>query len=162
MVSMSEFLKENSIDFIYKYSEVRSDKKTVLFGWQVAEEIDTEQPLVISYYSRSKFATDEEVESAKKEKTNVASLEDYRKFFVALTSQEPEVFLARWNKKNLHEFYLHWKSNYPHADEKQPLFIFKLANLICHKKKFVMYGRGFKVFEPIKVENEKRDETGEV
>jgi hypothetical protein len=157
----------------YKYSQLKLQdgipqegeptKYRVVFGWTetVQEEIDFSKPLVYSYHSRSKFATDDEKVWSKSAGTNLSTLEDYRKFFNSLAGESPESFLNRWSLSE-DELKAHWDNKYPNTEKKdQHIFMTKLARLIVEGKKFVMYSRGYKLIEPeeTEVEDEGGDET---
>ena len=140
------------INRVYKYGEVSSGKNVVQFGWQNAESLPENVDYVVAYHSRSKFASEEEAKASRQEGTNAATVTDYLKFFESLSGSDPVSFYDRWDgkEKELEGF---WTSNHPLSDEKQYLFMLKLARLLVTGKKFVMYSRGFKLV--------KADETGD-
>lgn len=139
----------------YKYSEVPAEKNVVKFGWRPAD-ILPEGDYILAYHSRSKFATEEEINASRKEGTNAASVVDYLKFFESLTGSNPEAFHKKWDNKE-EELEVSWKGNYKQADPKQYMFLLRLARLLVTGKKFVMYSRGFKL-----VRNEDRNTSAEV
>ena len=142
---MEEFLEQNNISFIYKYHEERKDKANIEFGWRVSEVIDITKPIIISYYSRTKFASEDEIEASKSEGKNIALLSDYIKFFTALTGVTPKEFYNKWKNAGAGELKRYWNGVSPSSDDRQHLFVFKLSELILTEKKFVMYGRGYKM-----------------
>jgi hypothetical protein len=128
----------------YKYGEEKIDGTTTAFGWVVADSLPEDEDYIVAYHSRSKFASDEEVQASKTEGTNGTTVSDYRKFFEALTGTSPAYFYEKWDTKE-EDLNLYWRTNYPEADDKQYMFMLKLARLIVTGKKFVMYSRGFKL-----------------
>ncbi len=154
----------------FKYSQVRTlvspasegapAEYNVSFGWAEAGpgDIDETEPLVYSYHSRSKFASEQDKAWSKSAGTSLASVEDYRKFFNSLAGESPERFLERWTLSE-EELRAHWDSKYPNGVEvDQHLFVLKMARMLVEGKKFVMYSRGYKVISPI--EDEVEDEGG--
>jgi hypothetical protein len=146
---MDEFLKKNKVRCLYKYAENRRDSVTIEFGWEEADEIELSGPVVLSYYSKHKDATEDELAWAKKAKTSAVTLDDYRKYFKSLTGFEAERFLERWSEVDLEDYVDHWKSSNPmNSGNNQAVFVMNLANLIASHKKFCMYGKGYKVVFP--------------
>lgn len=145
------------IDKFYKYSEVKKDKATIMFGWADANSLP-DVDYIVSYHSRSKFASEEEALASRREGSSAATVADYRKFFEKLVGSTPEWFYDRWDGKEK-DLALYWKSTFPKAtDGKQHLFMLKLARLLVTGKKFVMYSRGFKMVKA----DERQDAQTEV
>lgn len=144
-MDLQAFLKTHKINKIYKYVQVQKED-TIEYGWIETDKLDLNDSVVISYHSKTKRATPEQVEWSKKEKNSATSLLDYRKYFKAMTGQTPEVLLEKWGDSPK-EFGLYWKDFSNNWKEDQDLFVMKLAKLITDGEKFVMYGRGFKVVQ---------------
>jgi hypothetical protein len=139
---MNEELRlKYKIGKFYKYAEHRVGDR-VEFGWVPAEDVDT--PAVISYNSKSQSVTEEQAEWSKEEGVNATSLSDYRRYFAALTGDEAEDFLDKWEDK-LADFPTHWASLQSNYTEEQGKFVVALARLIVDEKKFSMFGRVYKV-----------------
>lgn len=123
----------------YKYSEIRNDKTTITYGWVNADSISEDEDYILSYHSRSKFASEEEAKNSKEEGNNVATFSDYVKFFNAQTGVSPETFYNKW-KDDEEGLKLFLK-----CSNKEHLFLLKLARLLLTGNKFVMYSRGYKL-----------------
>lgn len=132
------------VDKYYKYSEERVDSSTVAFGWRIADSLPEQEDYILAYHSRSKFASEEETTDSRREGSSAATVSDYTTFFDKVSGVSPDSFYQRWEGKE-EELKRYWNSNFPEADEKQHLFMLKLARLIVTGKKFVMYSRGFKL-----------------
>jgi hypothetical protein len=136
-----ELIKKHKISKFYRYAEHR-DGDRIEFGWKATNEVAL--PAVVSSVSKSKSATDKELEHSNREGVNATSLLDYIEYFNSLVGQSPEQFLVEWSGKHS-EFPAHWAGLQSNYDEKQAAFIIKLAMLITEDKKFSMFGRLYKV-----------------
>ena len=140
-MELSSFLKAGRANTLYCYSENILDNGSKEYGWTIGTSIPSDSVFVISSPSRSKKFSQSDLDRSKEHGSNLTSLSDYRKFFVSFTGHEPEVFLnvlrgdwASINKNAIRE------------DESD--FYLNLADLIVSRKKFSMYGRIFKIYEP--------------
>jgi len=127
-----EILNKHNIAHLYVYHEIPVNKTTIEFGWIEAEEIPMDGPLVVS-----KSSPNPEI-------NNLATLDDYVKFFNHLASTNAEEFISRW-APSPRELEVHWKSNFPQGEDDQHLFIMNLAYLIRDRKPFEMYNRTYEV-----------------
>lgn len=156
---MEDFIQKHKIQRIYKYAEDPPKDGAIVFGWVESNELDLSGPVVISYHSKTTKATEEERARSKEEGVNATSLSDYRKYFKSLTGFKPEDFLLRWERASDKEYQSYWKGQFPDSDKDSHLFIKAIAKLIVEQKKFIMFGRGFKIVMP-ELENSK--ELGKV
>ena len=140
-MSFEAFIKSNKIDKIYSYKEIR-DGTTIEFGWSESYYVDVSEPLVLSYPSKSKKVSDTDKAWSKTEGKTVASLSDYKSYFMSLTGSTPEDFISKWDRVDLLEDY--WKSKSPRYRDGEGKFLLDLANLISNGSKFISFGRIYK------------------
>lgn len=141
----------DKVENYFKYAEKESQVSSVIhFGWQEAseEDVDFDEPMIYSYHSNSKFATDQERVWSKKAGDNLSSLSDYQKYFVSLTGDEPEDFLKKWGYSD-EVLKAYWETKFP-TELGQHKFVKKLAELLVGGKKFIMYSRGYILIDPKK------------
>jgi len=145
-MKVDSFLKKHKIKTIYSYHEKRTDRNTVSFGWIASKSLDLNNPVVVTSVSKSKKVLDTDKEWSEGEGNNVASLEDYRKYFEALTGDTPDAFIGRWASDvvGLEE---HRRLENEKYRESEGEFLLDLARLISSKKKFVKFGRVFKIVD---------------
>lgn len=136
-----DLVKKYKVSKFYKYVE-NQEGNAIQFGWQATS--DAEMPVVISYGSKSKLATDKEREWSLQEGVSATSLLDYRAYFNSLVGQSPEEFLTQWESK-IEVFPLYWAGKEGNSTEEQGAFIVALASLITKDKRFSMFGRVYKV-----------------
>jgi len=152
---MEAFLKANQIDTIYRYAEVRDGINTV-FGWQHADDLDISKPIILSYYSRSKFATKEDRRIGREEGISAATKEDYEKFFIGLVGSTSGDFFRIWRGKSLDDIHAALSASMVSKNPNQTDFLFKLARLLVTGKKFNIFARGYRLISP-EVENAEPD-----
>lgn len=139
-----ELIKQYKIDKFYKYAERNAGHKVIEYGWVLTDNVDL--PAVISYNSKSQSVTPEQAEWSKAEGVNATSLEDYKKYFYALTGKYAHEFLEEWSDK-LDQFSTYWISHFKSGTEEQANFIIAVAKLIAEGKKFSMLGRVYKIID---------------
>jgi|TARA_R110001583_G_scaffold16234_35_gene66447 hypothetical protein len=140
-MSFEAFIKNNKINKVYSYKEMR-DGSTIEFGWVESSGINIDEPIVLSYPSKSKKISDRDKEWSKDEGRTASTLSDYRKYFISITGSTPEDFISKWDDINLLE--KHWKSKSPRYRDGEGKFLISLANLISNGSKFIHYGRIYK------------------
>jgi hypothetical protein len=145
-VSTSDFIKKYKVAKIYAYEQHQADKDTVMFGWSLTETIDLEEPIVLSSSSKSKKVSDRDREWAVSEGNTAASLKDYKLYFNSLTGLTPSEFLDKWSK-DMGALELYRKDNSPSYREGEGAFLIDLAFLIKDERKFVRFGRIYKVID---------------
>ena len=142
-MNVDEFFLENSIDKTYAYSEISNDTGDVEYGWVEGGTFFEGDTVVVSYHSKTKKATAEEKEWSKQEGTNMVSLSDYSRFFERTTGFDAAEFNSLYtnDKSRLLEI---WESKYPNQPQVFE-FMNKISLLLSKNKKFISFGRGFKV-----------------
>ena len=143
-MNLKSFLKKEKIDKIYSYHEVRKDKYLVEFGWVPSDVINLNKPVVVSYPSKGKNISDLDKQWSSSEGKSVSSLDDYERFFAALTGETPDVFIDMWADSILDLESLREKDN-PQYRVGEGKFLYGLATLISTGKKFTEFGRIFKI-----------------
>jgi len=146
-MKVSNFLKKQKIKKVYAYHEMKQDKNTTAFGWVLSKSLDLNNPVVVSAVSKSKKISDDDMQWSTKEGNSAASVSDYKRYFEALTGESPGVFLSKWadNKDELEE--IRRRSNDRYRDGEGE-FLLGLANLLDAGKKFVKFGRIYKIIDP--------------
>jgi len=143
-VNLKSFLKKEKIDKIYSYHEVRKDKYSVEFGWVPSNTINLNKPVVISYPSKGKSISEEDKQWSSEEGKNASSLDDYEKYYAALTGESPDVFIDMWANGIPDLESLREKDN-PGYRNGEGKFLYNLALLISTGKKFTEFGRIYKI-----------------
>ena len=134
------------VDKFYLYKELPSKGGNIFFGWTTAESIEPfqEGDLIVSYASKSKKVSKEDVDWSKEEGSSASPLVDYEKYFFALTGLSPDSFLERWssNPEALEESR---KKNGSSYRDGEGVLLLNLAQLLTGKKdKFSKFGRIYK------------------
>lgn len=127
----------------YKYKEVTQPDGTIAFGWTEDSKIEDEE-YVISYPSRSKLVSEEDVEWSNLEGVSAAGLSDYSIYFIRITGKNSSDFFGEWNEKldDLEES--RKLSNRGYRDG-EGLFLLNLSQLISGRTKmFSQFGRVYK------------------
>lgn len=143
-MTLEDFLKAEKISSIYSYLETRSSNSRVEFGWVIAKAIDINEPIVVSYPSRSKYINDIDKEWSKEEGKNATSLSDNERYFNALTGYSASQFIDIWSD-NIGSFSDIWRDKNPNARDEEEEFLLDLARLIVNGKRFTKFGRVFKI-----------------
>jgi hypothetical protein len=157
-MTLSEFKARYRVNKFYSYSEERvvvtGSVSNIYFGWELADAIDLSKRIVLSTPSRSKKLSKEYIAWSKSEGVTAATLEDYRKYFVASFRRTPEEFLEEYGTK-LDEFEQMRSDKNPSYKEGEGAFILDLAEMIiCDvKEKFSGLGRVYKVVTTENYEN---------
>ena len=146
-MKVDDFLKKQRIKKVYAYHEETQDKNTVSYGWIPSRSLDLNNPVVVSVVSRGKKVSDLDKEWSEKEGNSVASLEDYKKYFQALTGEIPSDFISKWGKKagELEEIRKRVNKMYKEGEGE---FLISLARLLSDGKKFTKFGRIYKIIDP--------------
>lgn len=140
---MSSNLK---IDHAFSYHEERVSDSEIRFGWKEEAVSNVEAPYILSYGSKSKKASSEEVQWSKDAGTNAASLNDYISYFSALTGSNAEDFLSKWGS-DVDSLESHRTDVNPNYKVGEGKFLLSLASLIHNGKRFSQYGRVFKLIQ---------------
>lgn len=128
----------------FAYHEERVSDTEVNFGWIPSKKDSLESPFIVSYGSRSKNITEEDLRWSKDAGVNAASLSDYLKYFKSLTGDSPEDFHSKWSSDldSLEKIRQDLNPNYRAGEGK---FLLSLSNLLLNGTKFSQYGRIFKL-----------------
>lgn len=110
----------------YKYLEIKTGSR-VDFGWAPADHFN--KPAIISYYIDSKNA-------------DIASIDDYNKYFFALVGQTAKEFISSWGE-NLDLFVEHWKSKNHAYTKEQAEFLYSLSYLLQNEKEFIFNNKRY-------------------
>ncbi len=137
-------IKKHKVKSCFAYHEEKTSDKETVFGWKPLEKSDLKAPFVVSYGSKAKGISKEDVDWSKEAGVNAASLEDYSKYFKSLTGDFPSEFLSKWSGEvdSLEAVRRSANSSYRDGEGK---FLISLAGLIENGTKFTQYGRIFKV-----------------
>tara|TARA_A200000159_G_scaffold164397_1_gene193834 strand:- start:1586 stop:2023 length:438 start_codon:yes stop_codon:yes gene_type:complete len=135
--------RENKIGTAFGYHEERVSDSEVKFGWIERPVRDLSKPYILSYGSKSKKASEEDVAWSKEAGVNAASLKDYKRYFLALTGEDPDSFIEKWDSE-LDKLEKHRVSINPKYRDGEGSFLLSLAKLIKEGKRFTQYGRVFK------------------
>lgn len=156
---LQDFLSEHKIDKIYQYYQyedgVSLGRRIVKFGWIHADTLNLTKPIVISYPSSAKNIPPQFVEWAQKEGRTAVLAEDYAQYFQAMVGRTHDDFLEQWEDPE-DPFSEMWTVGYRfgpiNIEDYQPMdsnvmedFLVKLAYLLRDGKKFIAFGRGFKM-----------------
>ena len=139
-------LKRLRVKSCFGYHEEKVKPDEIMFGWQSISRDKVELPFVVSYGSKAKDISDEDLSWSNEAGVNAASLSDYRRYFKSLTGDSAEDFYEKWEEKEAVLEELREKSN-PSYREGEGAFLIALANLLNSGKKFTKYGRIFKLIE---------------
>ena len=139
-----ELVKKFKIKSCYAYHEERASDTEVTFGWIPMDKTRLETPFVMSYGSKGKSVSEEDLDWSKEAGVNAASLSDYFRYFSALTGDSPEEFLSKWGSDlgKLEDLRKSTNTNYGEGEGE---FLLSLARLLQGGDKFTKYGRIFKV-----------------
>ena len=147
-MELNSLLKASRANTLYCYSENILDNGSKEYGWTIGTSVPSDSVFVLSSPSRSKKFSQADLERSKRHGSNLTSLSDYRKFFVSFTGYDPESFLDKYSQ-DLNRLRNDWSTiNKEAVREDESDFYLSLADLIVTKKKFSMYGRIFKIYEP--------------
>jgi hypothetical protein len=141
-MSLESFIKKNKINNIYSYHQVELNDNKVEYGWKASEILNLDGPIVVTYQSKSKRISDEDLNWSEAEGKNAANLSCYLNYFYAATKMEPDAFLSEWNGNEGELSSLNTASD-KRGDE--GLFMIDLARLLVNGGKMVRYGRIFKI-----------------
>lgn len=141
-MSLESFIKKNKINNIYSYHQVALGDNRIEYGWKNSETLDLESPIVITYESKSKKISDEDLEWSKSEGKNAANLSCYLNYFTAATKMSPEEFIDKWSG-NEDELSSLNTAESNRGDE--GAFMIDLARFLSNGGKMVRYGRIFKI-----------------
>lgn len=152
-MSLSDFIKRHKVSKMYTYRQYQAEGATI-FGWNLTDSIDLNEPMVLSSSSMSKRVSEVDRDWSELEGNTVASLEDYRLYFEALTGSSPSVFLGKW-KDDVSSLEDVLKANSEATEgvdlsripyrKGEGAFLVSLALLVVDKKRFVRFGRIYKV-----------------
>ena len=145
-MKIDEFIKKHKIKKIYSYHEEKQDKVSVKFGWIPARSLDLNKSVVVSTTSKSKRTLDSDKEWSTTEGNSAASLEDYKRYFQALTGDSADNFIKKWTAKEeeLEEYRKQENKGYR---DNEGEFLLDLARLISNRKKFAKFGRVYKIVD---------------
>jgi hypothetical protein len=146
-MKVNDFLKKQKIKKVYAYHEMKQDKNTTAFGWVLSKALDLNNPVVVSAVSKSRKISDNDRKWSVKEGNSAASVSDYRRYFEALTGETPSSFLSKWSDSQDELEEIRRRSNERYR-EGEGEFLLGLANLLDTGKKFVKFGRIYKIIDP--------------
>ncbi len=141
-MSLDSFIKKNKINNIYTYHQTALDGNRVEYGWKNASELNLDEPIVLTYQSKSKKISDEDLRWSESEGKNAANISCYLNYFFASTKMTPESFLEKWSGN---EDELAKLNTYDETRGDEGLFMIDLARLLISGGKMVRYGRIFKI-----------------
>lgn len=134
------------ISKFYSYKELPPEDGKILFGWTLLDSGDSfiDKDVIISYPSKSKKISPEDSSWSKDEGSSASSVEDYEKYFFALTGLAPSTFMEKWDSK-LDDLEVERKLLNKNYREEEGSFLFGIASILSGKKeKFSKFGRIFK------------------
>tara|TARA_Y100000310_G_C20374408_1_gene665049 strand:- start:140 stop:583 length:444 start_codon:yes stop_codon:yes gene_type:complete len=142
-MEVNNFLKKYKIKKIYSYHEEKNDE-SISFGWRSSKSIDLDRSVVVSTVSKSKKVSENDREWSRQEGNSVASLNDYNRYFEALTGGTPDDFVKAWASR-LEELEKARRRDNERYREGEGEFLLNLANLLSNGKKFSKFGRVYKI-----------------
>jgi len=145
-VNSSDFIKKYKVAKIYAYEQHQVDKDTVMFGWKLAGQINSNESIILSSSSKSKKVSESDKEWSAVEGNSAASLSDYELYFKALTGLHASDFLSKWGD-NVESLEQSRRQDNPSYREGEGAFLVDLAYLIRDRKKFIRFGRIYKVID---------------
>ena len=145
-MSSLDKLKKLKVKRAFSYYEERVSDTEINFGWKDSEVESVKAPFVVSYGSKSKSISDEDLSWSKQAGVNAASLDDYLLYFKALTGDDPDSFYKKWNNdlESLEEIR---KSENTKYRDGEGSFLLSLSKLLSSGEKFTQYGRIFKLIK---------------
>tara|TARA_Y100000310_G_C20424637_1_gene688426 strand:+ start:356 stop:799 length:444 start_codon:yes stop_codon:yes gene_type:complete len=144
-MSLDSFIKKYKVKNFYKYSEEKNGK-VIKFGWVRSNYVDLNDKIVLSYPSKSKSFELDDTDWSNKEGVSAVGISDYIKYFKSLTSLSPGEVCEKW-PDNEGSFIEHLSGKYKDLSSKDIDYILSLANLLENEKRFIIYGRIFKIVE---------------
>ena len=144
---MTDAIKKLKVKFGFTYHEEKVSDTEIMFGWKPLPVDEVSIPCVVTYGSKAKSVSEEELAWSKAAGVNAASLADYRKYFKALTGDSPEDFLSKW-EGSIDQLEVIRQSANPQYKEGEGSFLVSLASLLVDGKRFTKYGRIFKLISP--------------
>jgi len=141
-MEVDKFIKKNKINNIYSYHQAEVSDGRIEYGWKVSNDLDLRQPIVVTYQSKSKKISDEDLEWSKSEGKNAANLSCYMSYFFAATKMNPDEFIERWSGNESELNNLNSAEN-TRGDEAS--FMIDLARFLRDGGKMIRYGRIFKL-----------------
>tara|TARA_Y100000310_G_scaffold276024_1_gene292882 strand:+ start:977 stop:1420 length:444 start_codon:yes stop_codon:yes gene_type:complete len=142
-MEVNNFLKKYKIKKVYSYHEEKIDD-SISFGWRASKEIDLDESIVVSTMSKSKKASENDIEWSRREGNSAATLVDYTRYFEALTGGTPDDFVKAWESR-LVELEDARKRDNQRYREGEGEFLLSLAKLLSEGKKFSKFGRVYKI-----------------
>jgi hypothetical protein len=143
--------KVAGIEKFYAYHQIQVDPARIEFGWVDISDANVTSTL----HARSKkivIARD----SSDSSWDNITLLEDYRTYFLKLTSLTPNEFIERWSP-SMKELKVAWETGHLGSPENQHEFFMKIALLVRDGISFEMWGKEYEVIE---LESGESDEEG--
>lgn len=141
-MKIDEFVKKHKINNIYAYHQAEANEGKIEYGWKVSEKLDLNQPIVVTYQSKSKKISDEDLEWSKSEGKNAANLSCYKSYFFAATRMSPDDFIERWSGS---ESELSSLNSFKENRGDEGSFMIDLARFLKDGGKMIRYGRIFKL-----------------
>jgi hypothetical protein len=145
-MSIESFKKRHKIANIYRYSEVKGLGGSIEFGWVRADDLDFEKKVVISYPSKSKKFSEDDLSWSKDEGVSAVPYDDYSIYFKSLMSMSHETFSSTLHKNPdlAKELFL---ERYPSAGLKDYDYVVSISKLLTDGDRVIVHGRIFKVLE---------------
>ena len=143
---MNDVLKKLKVKYGFVYHEEKVSDTEIMFGWRTLPVEQLTTPCIVTYGSKAKSVSEEEMAWSKEAGVNAASLSDYMKYFKALTGDSPEDFLSKW-QDSIEELESIRQSANPQYKEGEGSFLISLASLLTEGKRFTRYGRIFKLID---------------
>lgn len=141
-MTLDDFISKNKINNIYAYHQAELSNGRVEYGWKNSDTLNLENPIVVTYQSKSKKITDQDLEWSKAEGKNAASLSCYMDYFFASTRMTPEEFIERWSGS---EEELSNLNSLESSRGDEGGFMIDLASFLLNGGRMVRYGRIFKI-----------------
>lgn len=145
-MSSLDKLKKLKVKTAFSYYEEKASDTEINFGWKTSDVESIEVPFVVSYGSKSKSISEEDLKWSKQAGVNAASLNDYLLYFKALTGDDPESFYKKWCN-DLDALEDIRRSESVRYREGEGMFLISLSKLLYSGEKFTQYGRIFKLIK---------------
>lgn len=138
---MKEYVKKYKVKSFFSYSEFSKNNITYC-GW-IKSDVPSDCPVIITSPSSSKKFSESERSLAKADGVMAASVEDYKKMFVAISGRDYVQYKDMWDNSPDDWKRIWMKEGRPN-DKEQHAFVYNLFRLIEYGEKFSMYGKIYK------------------
>lgn len=146
--------RKYKVDHYYAL-KVEEQAGAKVYGWVGVDSIDESKELVYSYPSRSKKFSEERRKAERERGCNMATKEDYVKFFEYFTSHSLDEFYDKFTAEEDFLKFMKEESIEPY-NENLFSFMWKLGDFLLNGNTLLTNARGYKIVP------QKANEKGEI